>query len=40
MGCKITKKINEIEIEGTDGLIGIDVDMNKMPDVEPTLALI
>jgi 3-phosphoshikimate 1-carboxyvinyltransferase len=40
MGCKITKKINEIEIEGTDGLIGIDVDMNKMPDVVPTLAII
>ena len=38
MGCKVKKGIGFVEIQG-NSLKGIDVDMNNMPDVVPTLAV-
>jgi 3-phosphoshikimate 1-carboxyvinyltransferase len=39
MGCKLVYKKNSIIISGGE-LKGIDVDMNTMPDVVPTLAIV
>jgi 3-phosphoshikimate 1-carboxyvinyltransferase len=39
MGCKIIKRSDFIEIIG-DRLKGIDIDMNEMPDLVPTLAVV
>ncbi|MBN2421853.1 3-phosphoshikimate 1-carboxyvinyltransferase [Candidatus Woesearchaeota archaeon] len=39
MGCNVIKKENEIEITGTGDLKAIEIDMNKMPDTVPTLAV-
>ncbi|HHT9137348.1 MAG TPA: 3-phosphoshikimate 1-carboxyvinyltransferase [Candidatus Wunengus sp. YC60] len=39
MGCKVTKNINWIEVQG-NSLHGVDVDMGDMPDVVQTLAAV
>jgi len=39
MGCRIKKMRDVIEVEG-GRLKGIDADMNKMPDIVPTLAVV
>lgn len=39
MGCTITKEENGIEVHGSK-LLGIEVDMNSMPDCVPTLAVV
>ncbi|MBI5217169.1 MAG: 3-phosphoshikimate 1-carboxyvinyltransferase [Ignavibacteriae bacterium] len=39
MGCKIIKRENVVEIQG-NGLRGIEVDMNDIPDCVPTLAVV
>jgi 3-phosphoshikimate 1-carboxyvinyltransferase len=41
MGCRLTMDAERIEIEGSkDGLHGVDVDMELMPDVVLTLAVV
>ncbi len=39
MGCKISKQENVVTIQG-NGLRGIEVDMNDIPDCVPTLAVV
>jgi len=39
MGCMIKKEENHIEVHG-GSLIGIDINMNEMPDLVPTLSVI
>jgi 3-phosphoshikimate 1-carboxyvinyltransferase len=39
MGCSIKRKKNSIVLKGNP-LKGIDIDMNEMPDVVPTLAIV
>ena len=40
MGANLTWLNNVVEIEGTGTLTGVDIDMNGMPDMVPTLAAI
>ena len=40
MGCRVHWSGSGLDIQGTDGLKGIDVDMNAMPDVVPTLSVV
>ena len=39
MGCNIREEDSGLGIQGTDHLSGIDIDMNTMPDMVPTLAV-
>ncbi len=39
MGCEITVEENGVRVKRTGALNGVDVDMNSMPDVVPTLAV-
>ena len=39
MGCKVTGRENEVEVEGR-ALRGVEVDMNTMPDAVQTLSVI
>lgn len=39
MGCSCREEKGGLSIGGTDRLSGIDIDMNSMPDVVPTLAV-
>jgi 3-phosphoshikimate 1-carboxyvinyltransferase len=40
MGCRVTWSDQGATIKGTETLKGVDVDMNTMPDVVPTLSVI
>ncbi len=40
MGCRITEGPSSMTVERTDALTGVDVDMNAMPDIVPTLAAV
>jgi 3-phosphoshikimate 1-carboxyvinyltransferase len=42
MGCKVTKNVDEnyIEVTGSNQLNGINIDMNNMPDLAQTLAVV
>ncbi|MGC8719833.1 MAG: 3-phosphoshikimate 1-carboxyvinyltransferase [Thermodesulforhabdaceae bacterium] len=40
MGCSIKRGDSWVEVEGPEELVGIDVDMNAMPDLVPTLAVL
>jgi 3-phosphoshikimate 1-carboxyvinyltransferase len=40
MGCRVAWSKGGVVIKGTELLMGIDVDMNTMPDVVPTLAVV
>lgn len=39
MGCAIKRRGDDLEITRSGSLVGIDVDMNTMPDLVPTLAV-
>jgi 3-phosphoshikimate 1-carboxyvinyltransferase len=39
MGCKVTDGPDWIEVAGTGGLKGLDIDLNAMPDMAQTLAV-
>jgi 3-phosphoshikimate 1-carboxyvinyltransferase len=40
MGCTVSWSDDGVAVSGTSDLKGIDVDMNAMPDVVPTLAVV
>lgn len=40
MGCRVVRQADHIEVEGSGGLVGIDVDMNDIPDAVQTLAAV
>jgi 3-phosphoshikimate 1-carboxyvinyltransferase len=40
MGCRVHWSEHGVSIRGTENLTGVDVDMNTMPDVVPTLAAV
>ncbi len=39
MGCEISEEVNGVSVKRTGELRGIEIDMNSMPDVVPTLAV-
>jgi 3-phosphoshikimate 1-carboxyvinyltransferase len=40
MGCSVSETDEGVRLQSNGALIGIDVDMNSMPDVVPTLAVV
>lgn len=40
MGCRVTRKGKSVTVEGPEVLKPVDVDMNAMPDMVPTLAVV
>ena len=40
MGCQVVRDMDYLEVTGPDRLLGVDVDMNAMPDVAQTLSAI
>jgi len=40
MGCRIARKDEGVSVKGPERLMPIDIDMNEMPDMVPTLAVL
>lgn len=40
MGCRVVRREDQIEVEGGGELVGIDADMNDIPDTVQTLAVV
>jgi len=40
MGCRIVRKDEGVSVKGPERLLPIDIDMNEMPDMVPTLAVL